>query len=48
MPYKIKGNTIVKKNTGKVVGHSSNPKTYLKVLNAVEHGWKPSKNVKRK
>lgn len=42
MPYDIKGNTVVKKDTGKVVGHSSNPKKYLRVLQAVEHGWKPS------
>lgn len=42
MPYAIKGKTVVKKNTGEVVGHSSNPKKYLRVLQAVEHGWKPS------
>jgi hypothetical protein len=43
MPYAIKGNSVVKKDTGKVVGHSSNPKAYLKTLEAVEHGWKPKK-----
>jgi len=32
----------VKKDSGKVVGHSENPKKYLRVLNAVEHGWKPT------
>lgn len=42
MPYEIRGKTVVKKNTGKVVGHSSNPKKYMRVLQAVEHGWKPS------
>ncbi len=42
MPYKIKGNTVVKKDTGKVVGHSKNPEKYLRVLNAVEHGWVPN------
>ena len=42
MPYAIKGKTVVKKDSGKVVGHSSNPKKYLRVLNAVEHGWKPT------
>jgi len=42
MPYNIKGDTVVKKDSGKVVGHSKNPKKYVKVLNAVEHGWKPS------
>jgi len=41
MPYEIKGKTVIKKNTGKVVGHSKNPKKYLRVLQAVEHGWKP-------
>lgn len=43
MPYARRGNTIVKKDSGKVVGHSSNPKKYLRVLNAIEHGWKPNK-----
>lgn len=43
MPYKIKGKSVLKSSTGKVVGHSKNPKKYLKVLNAVEHGWKPTK-----
>ena len=47
MPYQIKGNTIIKKDTGEVVGHSSNPKEYLKVLRAVEHGWEPGKKKKR-
>lgn len=42
MPYQIKGNTVVKKNGGKVVGHSKNPKKYMRVLQAVEHGWKPT------
>ena len=42
MPYEIRGKTVVKKNSGKVVGHSSNPKKYLRVLQAVEHGWKPT------
>ncbi len=43
MPYEIKGNTVVKKSTGKVVGHSKNPKKYLRTLEAVEHGWEPDK-----
>lgn len=42
MPYKIKGNTVVKADTGKVVGHSKNPKRYKRVLQAIEHGWEPS------
>jgi hypothetical protein len=41
MPYAIKGDSVIKKDSGKVVGHSSNPKKYLRVLEAVEHGWKP-------
>jgi len=42
MPYKIKGNKEVKKS-GKVVGKSKNPKKYLRVLQAVEHGWRKKK-----
>ena len=48
MPYTIKGNKVVKKTTGKVVGKSKNPKKYLRVLEAVEHGWKPKKKRKGK
>lgn len=48
MPYKIVGNKVVKKSTGKVVGKSKNPKKYLRTLNAVEHGWKPTKKKKGK
>lgn len=44
MPYKIKGDEVVKKNSGKVVGHSKSPKKYLRVLEAVEHGWRPNRN----
>lgn len=47
MPWKIKGNAVVKKDTGEVVGHSSNPKEYLRTLQAVEHGWKPGKKKKK-
>lgn len=43
MPYKIIGNKVVKKSTGKTVGHSKNPKKYKKVLEAIHHGWKPKK-----
>ena len=43
MPYEIKGNAVVKKDTGKVVGRSKNPKKYKRVLQAIEHGWKPTK-----
>jgi hypothetical protein len=46
MPWKIKGNTVVKADTGKVVGHSKNPKKYLRTLQAVEHGWKPTNKGK--
>lgn len=48
MPYAIRGKTVVKKNTGKVVGHSDNPKEYLRVLEAIEHGWKPTGKEKSK
>lgn len=47
MPYKIKGNSVIKKTTGKVVGHSKNPKKYLRTLQAVEHGWTPTKRKKK-
>lgn len=43
MPYKIKGSSVVKKDSGRIVGHSKNPKKYLRTLQAVEHGWAPSK-----
>lgn len=42
MPYQIQGNTVVKKSTGKVVGHSKNPKRYMRTLQAIEHGFKPT------
>lgn len=42
MPYSIKGHSVIKADSGKLVGHSSNPKRYLRVLQAVEHGWSPS------
>lgn len=46
MPYKIKGNAVVKKS-GKVVGRSKNPKKYLRTLQAVEHGWRPTRKGKK-
>lgn len=46
MPYKIVGKKVVRADTGKVVGHSKNPKEYIKVLRAVEHGWRPSEHNK--
>jgi hypothetical protein len=48
MPYAIRGNAVVKKKTGKVVGRSKSPKKYLRTLQAVEHGWKPSGKGHRK
>lgn len=48
MPYKIKGNSVYKKDTGEMVGHSKNPKKYVRVLNAIHHGWKPSEMPRRK
>jgi len=46
MPYAIKGNRVVKKTTGKVVGTSKNPKKYMRTLQAIEHGFKPTKKKK--
>ena len=46
MPYKVKGKSVVKADTGKLVGHSEHPKEYLRVLQAVEHGWEPPKKGK--
>jgi len=48
MPYKIVGNKVIKKNTGKLVGKSKNPKKYMRVLQAVEHGWKPTGKKSKK
>ena len=48
MPYQIKGKSLVKKDTGKVVGKSNNPKKYVKTLRAVEHGWKKTEGGKMK
>ena len=48
MPYKIKGNAVIKTSTGKVVGRSKNPKKYLGVLEAIEHGFKPTGKSKKK
>lgn len=41
MPYAIRGNAVIKKTTGKVVGHSKDPKRYLRTLEAIDHGWTP-------
>ncbi len=47
MPYVRKGNTIYKRG-GKKVGTSRSPKKYLRVLRAVEHGYKPSRKGRRR
>ena len=50
MPYMRKGNTVYKKS-GKKKGKSKSKraaKKYLKVLNAIEHGWKPKKRKARR
>jgi len=48
MPYVRRGNTVYKKS-GKKVGTSKNPKKYMRVLQAVEHGRKPTgKKSKRR
>lgn len=44
MPYVIREDDVYRADTGKKVGHSKNPKKYKKVLNAIDHGWKPKKN----
>lgn len=46
MPYAIRGKSVIRKDTGKVVGHSKNPKKYLHTLQAIEHGFRPHKNKK--
>lgn len=48
MPYEPRGKCIYKKTTGKKVGCSESPKKYLRVLQAVEHGWKPGNSNKVK
>jgi len=49
MPYRIKGDAVVKKD-GKVVGHSKNPKAYMKALYANSKGvdeHSPCKHIRR-
>lgn len=41
MPYVVRDDTVYR-DTGKRVGRSKNPKKYLRVLQAIEHGWRPS------
>lgn len=48
IPYSILGHSVVKSNTGEVVGHSNNPKKYLHTLQAIEHGWTPIHHKKKK
>ncbi len=48
MPYAIKDKTVIKKDTGKVVGHSDNPKKYIKTMMAAEHGWQSTDTGKMK
>jgi len=45
MPYKIKGKSVVKADTDKLVGRSKNPKKYVKTLRAIEHGWTPTEKT---
>jgi hypothetical protein len=49
MPWKIKGNAVVKADTGKVVGHSKNPKAYLAALyaNADDEVKRPKKKKRQ-
>ncbi len=51
MPYERKGAVVYKKDTGKKVGGSKSAKgakKYLRVLQAVEHGWQKPKSGKNK
>ena len=48
MPYARRGNTVVKKDSGEVVGHSKNPEKYMRTLQAIEHGWEPGKKKMKK
>jgi hypothetical protein len=44
MPYVRRGRTIYKKTNGLVkIGKSKKPKKYLRVLRAIERGWKPGR-----
>jgi len=47
MPYAIRGNAVVKSDTGKVVGRSKNPSAYIRVLRAVDHGWRPTRKKRK-
>lgn len=48
MPYVIRGNAVYRADTGVLVGHSSDPKKYLRTLNMIEHGVKPKKKKKKR
>ena len=53
MPYVRKGNTVYKKEGGHLVKKGSSKsaskaKAYEHVLQAVEHGWTPSKKKRNK
>jgi hypothetical protein len=53
MPYKLNGNKVMHKKGGKwsVKQTCSSPeaaKKAMRLLNAVEHGWKPGKSKNKK
>ncbi len=50
MPYILKGNTVYKKKGKKLVkvGTSKKPKKYLRLLKAIEHGFRPKRKLKVK
>ena len=50
MPYSIRGKSVYKKEGGKLikVGESDDPPKYLRTLQAIEHGFKPSKKKAKK
>lgn len=48
MPYKIKGNTVYRKDTGEKVGTSKDPEKYIRTLQAIEHNPKFAKKLVNK
>ena len=48
MPWHIRGNAVVNNATGKVKGHSKNPKVYLRALYANVPEARSKKTVTRK
>jgi hypothetical protein len=49
MPWAIRGNAVINEDTGKVKGHSKNPKAYLRALyaNAGAEAQRPPRKKKK-